>query len=165
MGVDQLYKNQNSIFTWFNLPLPVWMGLTTSESAFAKRLRRYLNLIVLCAHYWSSSSGPKQGKVLLGFLPLEHVLGLNIRLNPVFDSVCVCVCARVQSLSRIWLFVALWTVAHQAPLSVRFSRQEYWSGLPYLPPGDLPDPGIEPISLASPALADRFFTIVQSIKY
>ena len=42
-----------------------------------------------------------------------------------------------------------WTVAHQAPLSMEFSRQEYWSGLPFPPPGDLPDPGIEP---RSPAL-------------
>ena len=47
---------------------------------------------------------------------------------------------------------------HQAPLSVGFSRQEYWSGLPCPPPGDLPDPGIEPASLVSPALAGRFFT-------
>ena len=52
----------------------------------------------------------------------------------------------------------LWTVAHQAPLSMGFSRQEYWSGLPCPPPGDLCDPGIEPTSLTSPALADRFFT-------
>ena len=47
------------------------------------------------------------------------------------------------------LFVILWTVAHQAPLSMGFSRQEYWSGLPFPSPGDLPDPGIEP---RSPAL-------------
>ena len=53
----------------------------------------------------------------------------------------------------------LWTVAHQAPLSKGFSRQQYWSGLPYPPPGDLPDPGIEPMSLISPALAGKFFTI------
>ena len=46
----------------------------------------------------------------------------------------------------------LWTVAHQAPLSMGFSRQEYWSGLPCPPPGDLPDPGIKPISPAAPAL-------------
>ena len=51
--------------------------------------------------------------------------------------------------------VAPWTVAHQVPLSMGFSRQEYWSGLPSPPPGDLPDPGIEP---ASPTLAGRFFT-------
>ena len=51
-----------------------------------------------------------------------------------------------------------WTVARQAPLSMGFSRQEYWSGLPCPPSGDLPDPGIEPASLASPALVGRFFT-------
>ena len=46
----------------------------------------------------------------------------------------------------------------QASLSMGFSRQEYWSGLPFLPPGDLPDPGIEPKSIMTPTLADRFFT-------
>ena len=46
------------------------------------------------------------------------------------------------------------TVAHQTPLSIGFSSQEYWSGLPFLPPGNLPDPGIKPVS---PALAGRFF--------
>ena len=51
-----------------------------------------------------------------------------------------------------------WTVAHQAPLSLGFSRQEYWSGLPFPPAGDLPDPGIEPVSLMSPLLAGGFFT-------
>ena len=51
-----------------------------------------------------------------------------------------------------------WTVAHEAPLSMGFSRQEYGSGLPFLLPGDLPNPGIELVSLASPALAGRFFT-------
>ena len=59
--------------------------------------------------------------------------------------------------SGFQFFVALWTVALQAPLSMGFSRQEYWSGLPFPPPGDLPDPGIEPVSLMPPALADRFF--------
>ena len=49
-------------------------------------------------------------------------------------------------------------IAHQAPLSIVFPRQEHWSGLPFPPPGDLPDPGIEPMSLASPALADEFLT-------
>ena len=54
--------------------------------------------------------------------------------------------------------VTLWTVAHQAPLSVGFSRQEHWSGLPWPPLGDLPDPGFKPMFLMSPALAVRFFT-------
>ena len=52
----------------------------------------------------------------------------------------------------------LWTVAYQAPLSMEFSRQEYWSGLPCPPPEDLPNPGIKPMSLISPTLAGRFFT-------
>ena len=52
----------------------------------------------------------------------------------------------VQLLSCVWLLVTLWTVAHQAPLSVEFSRQEYWSALPLPPLGDLPNPGIEPVS-------------------
>ena len=51
-----------------------------------------------------------------------------------------------------------WTVAHQAPLSMELSRQEHWSGLPFLTPGDLLDPGIKPMTLTSPALAGRFFT-------
>ena len=55
-------------------------------------------------------------------------------------------------------FVTPWTIGLQAPLSMEFSRQEYWSGLPCPPSGDLPDPGIEPESPASPALAGRVFT-------
>ena len=52
---------------------------------------------------------------------------------------------------------APWTITRQAPLSMGISRQEYWSGLPFPSPGDLPDPGIKPMSLASPALAGRLF--------
>ena len=51
---------------------------------------------------------------------------------------------KVKSLSHVRLFATPWTVAHQAPPSMGFSRQEYWSGLPFPSPGDLPDPGIEP---------------------
>ena len=54
--------------------------------------------------------------------------------------------------------MAPWTVAYQAPLIMEFSRQEYWSGLPFPPPGDLPYLGIKPASLTSPALAGGFFT-------
>ena len=57
-----------------------------------------------------------------------------------------------------------WTVAHQVPLSMEFSRQEDGSGLPCPPPGDLPNPGIKPASLVSPALAGRFFTTEPSGK-
>ena len=60
--------------------------------------------------------------------------------------------------SHVWLFVTPWTIAHQAPLFMGFSRQDYWSGLPFPPPGDLPSPGIKPESLVSPAFAGGFFT-------
>ena len=59
----------------------------------------------------------------------------------------------MKSLSRVRLFATPWTVAYQAPPSVRFSRQEYWSGLPFPSPWDLPDPGIEPWSPALQAYA------------
>ena len=59
-------------------------------------------------------------------------------------------------LSRVWLCVTPWTIARQAPLSMGLSRKEYCSGLSFPPPGDCPDPGMEP---ASPELAGRFFTI------
>jgi len=67
-------------------------------------------------------------------------------------------CCVLSCFSRVQLFATLWTRACQAPLSMGFSRQEYWSGLPCPPPGDLPNPGIEPKSLMSPALTGRFFT-------
>ena len=60
--------------------------------------------------------------------------------------------------SCVQLFATQRTIACQAPLSMRFSRQEYWSGLPCPPPGDLLNPGIEPVSLMSPALTDELFT-------
>ena len=66
-------------------------------------------------------------------------------------------CAKyLQLYSTFW---NLWTVSHQAPLSKGFSRQEYWSGLPCPPPGDLPDPGVELFSLVSSALVGWFSTI------
>ena len=77
--------------------------------------------------------------------------------------VCIYGCV-LSCFSCVRLFLTLWTIAHQAPLSMGFSRQEYWSGLPCRPSGDLPDPGNEPMSLMSPALrvvsyiASGFFT-------
>ena len=63
------------------------------------------------------------------------------------------VCAQLLTCDQ--LFATPWIVAHWAPLSMGFSRQEFWSGFPFLPPGDLPNPGIKP---SSPSLAGRFFT-------
>ena len=61
------------------------------------------------------------------------------------------------TLNRVQIFAISWTVAHQAPLPMEFSRQEYWSGLPFPTPGDLPDTGIKPASLELPALVGGFF--------
>ena len=69
-------------------------------------------------------------------------------------------CMHACMLSSIQLFATPWTVAYQTPLSREFSKQEYWSGLSFLPSGDLPNPGIEPKSPASPTLIGRFFSTV-----
>ena len=66
--------------------------------------------------------------------------------------------ACLVAFSHVQLFATLWTMACQAPRSMGFSRQEYWSGLPCPPLGDLPDSGIESASLTSPALAGGVFT-------
>ena len=66
--------------------------------------------------------------------------------------------AVLSCFSHVQLFETPWTVAHQAPLSMGFSRQEHWSGLPFHTPGYLTEPGVELTSLVSPALADGFFT-------
>ena len=91
------------------------------------------------------------------------VLGPQLQFIPVLSSVFtqditmhlitrVCACSVV---CHVQLFVIPWTVVCQIPLSMEFCRQEYWSGLPFPPPGDLPNPRTEPVS---PALADGFFT-------
>ena len=71
-------------------------------------------------------------------------------------SVCLCVCLCAQSLTHVKLIAAPYAVAHQAPLSREFSRQEYWSGLPFPPPWNLPNTGIKPVS---PALAADFLPL------
>ena len=73
---------------------------------------------------------------------------------------CVCVCVSMCECVCVWLFATPWNVAWQAPLFMKFSRQEYQSGLPFPSRGDLPDSGIQPASLQSPALPGRFFTTV-----
>ena len=100
---------------------------------------------------------PKSGPPLVGDifqgLWLPDTWYSSSGLHALLD-VCVCVCV----LTRVQLFAIPWTVAHQAPLSMGFPRQEYWSGLPFPTPEDLPNPGIEPASFLSPALTGRSFT-------
>ena len=75
------------------------------------------------------------------------------------ESFDTCLKCMLSCFSSVRLYATLWTVACQAPLSMGFSRQEYWNGLPFPSPGHLPDLEIEPMSLPSPALAGGFFTI------
>ena len=97
---------------------------------------------ILCSHKIYSNS---ENKHLCGVIThSRHGVSMH-----------VCVLSRF---SCVRLFATLWTVIHQAPLSMGFSRQEYWSGLPFTSPGDLPNPGVEPVSLTSPALSTGFFT-------
>ena len=82
---------------------------------------------------------------------------MYIKLNHFIEhpkTVQRCKSTMLGRFSRVQLFAISWTVARQAPLSMGFSRPEYWNGLPFPPPGYLPDPGIEPASLKSPALAE-----------
>ena len=88
-----------------------------------------------------------EGEVLTSGLPVRPQDGDFHRSG-------LTVVVKVVALSRVRLFVTPWTAAHQAPLSVGFSRQEYWSGLPFSSPGALPDPGIEPASPVSLALQE-----------
>ena len=86
----------------------------------------------------------------------------NMKNHPVkhelVKSAHVCMCVRAKSLSHVQLSKIPWTVAHQAPLSMVFPRQEHWSRLPFPSPGDLLDTGFEPAFLRAPAFAGRFFT-------
>ena len=86
--------------------------------------------------------------------PVKEETNRSVKQNK--KPMCMCMCMQ-SHFSHVQLFATLWTVARQAPLSVGSSRQENWSELPCPPPGDIPDPGIEPASLKPPALAGGFF--------
>ena len=94
---------------------------------------------------WRSHHGTLQDLESLAILRREAMSNVK--------HVCACV---LSCFSCIRFCATLRTIACQAPLSMGFSRQEYWSGLPCPPPGDLPDPRIEPVSLMSPALVSMF---------
>ena len=98
--------------------------------------------------------GSNFGSAISSYLILNKLYTLSVPVFPFLKwGLCACV---LNCFSRVRLFATPWTVAHQAPLSMGFFRQEYWSGLP--PLGDLSNPGIEPLFLISLALAGKFFT-------
>ena len=96
------------------------------------------------------------GKTLESPLDSKEMKPILKKINPEY-SFC-----SVKSLSRVRLFATPWTVAYQTPPSIGFSRQEYWSGLPFPSPGDLPDPGIEP---GSPEFQADALTSEPLLKY
>ena len=148
------------------LRLPAWLlGAQCRLLSFLKpRLRSESGETTWSLSWWAKAKGPAEN-------PGIPVFGkvVSDKSNSK-DAVIFCWkeswgCYQVTKatdstfvLSHVWHFATPWTVAHQAPLSMGFSRQEYWSGLPFPSPGDLPIPGIEPSSLTSPALAGVFFT-------
>ena len=87
----------------------------------------------------------------------HRIVYTSLKLTPVYLLLLKAVCVRAQLLRRVQLFMNPRTVALQDPLPVEFSRQEYWSGSLFPTPGDLPDPGIEPVSPVFSALASGFF--------
>ena len=96
---------------------------------------------------------------------LKDIIGAQLICNRVLSFACIAqwigypYTSVLSHFSRVWLFAALWTVARQLPLSLGFSRQEYWDGLPFLPPGDLPNPGIQPASLQFSSVAQSCLTL------
>ena len=115
----------------------IWIQSLSCEDPLEKGTAKYSNILA-----WRIPQTEEPGR-LLSFK--SSVCYLN----------CVYVCVLC---SVVFDSLTPWNVAHQAPLSMKYSRQEYWSGLPFPPLGDLPDPGIEPPSLESPAVAGRFLT-------
>ena len=111
----------------------------------------------LCIKMSSENSLGSNTKVICPPPVLEHPFTIWLSLlSGATEYAIISVCVHV--LSCILLFATPWIVDYQAPLSMRFSRQEYWRRLPCPPSGDLLDPGIEPTSLTSPAMAGGFFT-------
>ena len=122
-------------------------------------LKIFPPLGVLHHHIPTPSSGSLVHRITGGFFsellhsPLAVLCSMRNSFLLSLTSV-----SSVQSLSRVWLSATPWTAACQAPLTMGFSRQEYWSRLPCPPPEDFLDSGIEPASLMSPALTGGFFT-------
>ena len=111
-------------------------------------------MVILCLTFWGTSKMFSKAAEPL-YIPNRALdsLGMLSHLPSKtfyylwYPTLCVCVCVCVykwKSLSHVWLFATPWAVAHQAPLSMEFCRQEYWSGWLFPSPGDLPNPGIEP---------------------
>ena len=143
---------------WPVCPLPSEMSTPDEVEAWAQRWESRA-----AAPFASSGPervGPPFPHLFLGRQPLlpGRLRGIACgSLCGVSNTMCMC-WAVLRCFSRVRLVATLWTIARQAPLSMQFSRQGYWSGLPCPPPRNLSDPGIKLVSLVSPALAGGFLT-------
>ena len=134
------------------------IGASASASVFPMNIQDWFPLGLT----WSPCS-PRDSQEPSPMLQFKHINSLALSL--IYGSILTSIhdywknhaCCMLSRFSCVQLFATLRTVSHQAPMSMWFPRQEYWSGLPFPFPGDLPDPGIKPTSLMSPALADRLF--------
>ena len=132
----------------------IWGGRREEGSGWGTRVYLWQIHVDIWQNQYNIVKLKKNKNKKLILVTLEHThmwSALNIEHNQAILMIMHNCCLVAQS--RLTLLS--WTVAHQAPLSVEFSRQEYWSGLPFSSPEDLPDPGIKPMF---PALAGGFFT-------
>ena len=111
------------------------------------------------ASSWNQATSPQRSTPFT-LIPSQSQHPCSLLLPYLVSWFYVCVCACMHECLHVQLFLIPWIIAHQAPLSMGFSSQEYWSVLPFPPPGDFPSPGIEPCSPVSPALASRSLTIM-----
>ena len=109
--------------------------------------------LVISYHMNSNSLCASSSQLLYKLEYFLEIIPIVLNFFNILEAVCACC-----HFDHVQLFETLQTIACWAPLSMGFYRQEYWSGLPHPPLGDVPDPGIKPASPVSPALADRFFT-------
>ena len=163
-GMVQFLHLLSKVISWRGF---IWCALSersrlraSTNKFFASAYRSVVKFGFSVTHKWWNESVHKMSFSLVDH-SMNKQVNEQIKMASPFRSdgklvsrVCVCVCV----FSRVQLFVTTWTVAHQAPLSMGFSRQEHWSGLPCPPPRDLPDPGLESVSPSSPAMAGRLFT-------
>ena len=130
-----------NFFWWISTMFSSWYAMVWHDIF----LQCYQNIEIFC-------NSPRK------FKSHRHYLWNNLYWGYGWSETLYILCTMLSCFSCVWLFATSWTTARQASLSVGFSRQEYWSELPFPPPGDLPGPGIKHASLPFRALADGFFT-------
>ena len=149
MAKEKIWKVGHWLLSQYSrfLPLKLKKGSFPHDCILCIQKRKAFSFPALLAQPEAGTQTPEQGFLFSVFKFCHFSLELKTSLLLLLLS----------RLSRVRLFVKLWNVVCHAPLTMGFSRQEYWNGLSCPPPGDIPNPGIEPMSLMSPALEGRFF--------